>query len=318
MTRFDRPGAMVELRQLNYFVAVAEELHFAHAAERLHIAQPALSMQIKAIEQHLGVRLLDRTKRSVTLTAAGALLLDEARATLRQARHAEEVGRLASRAKLGRIAIGYTSSVPYTGTMSTILRAFRETHPAVELILIELTAPQLYEGLENGALDFALLRCGYAERRPGVQVTPLLREHWDVVLSSSHPLAQRDKIQVTDLAEEPFIAYGAVDGSALISPPVDFCRRAGFVPRVAQTATQITTLVSLAAAGLGVSIVPHSLSQLHIPNAVFRPLAVEDVSLVAFVSRRSEQAPATLALIQEAKHFAARMMPRETQTTADG
>ncbi|MEI9983730.1 MAG: LysR family transcriptional regulator [Aliidongia sp.] len=92
---------MIELRQLNYFVAVAEELHFARAAERLHIAQPALSMQIKALEQQLAVRLLERSKRSVALTAAGALFLDEARLTLRQARHAEEVGRQASRAELG-------------------------------------------------------------------------------------------------------------------------------------------------------------------------------------------------------------------------
>lgn len=304
---------MIELRQLNYFVAVAEELHFARAAERLHIAQPALSVQIKVLEQQLQVRLLDRTKRSVMLTAAGALFLEEARATLRQARHAEEVGRQASRAELGRIAIGYTTSVPFTGTMSPILRAFRATHPFVELILTEQTAPQLYEGLENGALDFGLLRCGYAERRPGVQVTPLLREHWDVVMSNTHPLAQHDTIQVLDLAEEPFIAYAAVEGSALTSPPVEFCRRNGFVPRIAQTATQITTMVSLAAAGLGVSIVPHSLSQLHIADAVFRPLAVEDVSLVAFINRRSEQAPATLALVKEAKHFAARMVPREAE-----
>jgi len=298
---------MIELRQLNYFVAVAEELHFARAAERLHIAQPALSMQIKALEQQLDVRLLDRTKRSVMLTAAGALFLEEARATLRQARHAEEVGRQASRAELGRIVIGYSSSAPFTGALSAILRSFRETHPGVELILSEMTAPQQNEGLENGAIDFGIFRCGYATRRPSVTVTPLLRERYDVVMAGCHRLAMRDCIPVTELAEEPFIAFGAAGSSSLMSPINDICHRAGFAPRVTQTVTQITTIVSLAAAGLGVAVVPHSLSQLHITDAVFRPLAVEDISMLVFACRRNEQAPATLALIQEAKRFGARM-----------
>lgn len=304
---------MIELRQLNYFVAVAEELHFARAAERLHIAQPALSMQIKALEQQLAVRLLERSKRSVALTAAGALFLDEARLTLRQARHAEEVGRQASRAELGRIAVGYSSSVPFTGALSTILRGFRAAHPNVELILSELTAPQQNEGLENGALDFGMFRCGYSARRPGVQITPLQRERYDVVMSNSHPLAAHDCIAVTELAEEPFIAFGAAGSSAMTSPINDICHRAGFAPRIAQTVTQITTIVSLAAAGLGVAIVPHSLSQLHITDAVFRPLAVEDVSMLVFACRRNEQAPATLALIQEARKYGAKMASRMPQ-----
>jgi DNA-binding transcriptional LysR family regulator len=301
---------MIELRQLNSFVAVAEELHFARAAERLHIAQPAVSMQVKALEQQLAVRLLERSRRSVSLTAAGALFLDEARLTLRHARHAEEVGRQASRAERGRIAIGYSSSVPFTGALSTILRGFRAERPAVELSLTELTAPQIMERLENGTLDFGLFRSGYAERRSGVLTTPLLRERYDVVMSSSHRLAARDLVPVPELAEEPFIAYS----SAMMSPMHDICRCAGFTPRIAQTVSQITTIVSLAAAGLGVAIVPHSLSQLHITDAAFRPLAIDDISMLAFACRRNEQAPATLALIQEAKRYAARMAADSKQT----
>ena len=297
---------MIELRQLNYFVAVAEELHFARAAERLHIAQPALSMQIKALELQLDVRLLDRTKRSVMLTAAGALFLEEARATLRQARHAEEVGRQASRAELGRIVVGYSSSAPFTGAMSAILRSFSAAHPGVELVLNEMSAPQQNEGLEDGAIDFGIFRCGYAARRPGVTITPLLRERYDVVMSSCHRLAALDCIPVTELAEEAFIAFGASGSMSMMSPVNDICHRAGFAPRITQTVRQITTIVSLAAAGLGVAIVPHSLSQLHITDAVFRPLAVEDISMLVFACRRNERAPATLALIEEAKLFGAR------------
>jgi DNA-binding transcriptional LysR family regulator len=294
---------MIELRQLNSFVAVAEELHFARAAERLHIAQPAVSMQVKALEQQLDVRLLERSKRSVALTAAGVLFLEQARLTLRQARHAEEVGRQAGRAERGRIAIGYSSSVPFTRTLAAILRAFSASHPGVELTLTALTAPEQSEGLENGTLDFGLFRCGYAAQRPGVLMTPLLRERYDVVMSSSHRLAACDLVPMAELAEESFIAYS----SAMMSPLHDICRCAGFTPRIAQTVSQITTIVSLAAAGLGVAIVPHSLSQLHFTDAAFRSLAIDDISMLAFACRRNEQAPATLALIQEAKRFAAKM-----------
>jgi len=300
---------MIELRQLNYFVAVAEELHFARAAERLHIAQPALSMQIKALERQLDVLLLERSKRSVALTAAGALFLDEARLTLRQAEHTEEVGRQASRAEIGRIAIGYGSSVPFTGVLSAILRGFRAAHPAVELSLTELPADQQSDGIEEGRLDFGLFRCGYAAKRSGLLMVPVLRETYDVAMASTHRLAARNCVDVAELAEEPFIAYGAAGASALMWPVAEICRRAGFEPRVAQNVQQITTIVSLAAAGLGVAVVPHSLSQLHIADAVFRPLAVEDVSMLVFACRRNERAPATLALIQEARRYAAATMP---------
>jgi DNA-binding transcriptional LysR family regulator len=176
-----------------------------------------------------------------------------------------------------------------------------------------MTAPQQNEALENGSIDFGIFRCGYATRPPSVQVTPLLRERYDVAMSSCHRLASYDCIPVTELAEERFIQFGAAGSSALMSPVNDMCHRAGFAPRVSHTVSQITTIVSLAAAGLGIAVVPHSLSQLHITDAVFRPLAVEDISMLVFAHRRNEAAPATLALIQEAKRFGAKMAPRMPQ-----
>lgn len=297
--------AMIELRQLNYFVAVAEELHFGRAAQRLHIAQPALSVQIQGLERQLDVRLLERSKRSVALTAAGELFLEQARLTLHQAQHAEQVGRQASRAELGRIAIGYGTSVPFTGTLSAILRAFRATHSAVELTLTEMSAAAQSVALEDGTLDFGFFRCGYAERRPGLLLAPLLRERYDVVLAASHRLAAQPSIAVEELANEDFIEYSTAAGSALTVPAREICRRAGFEPRVTQTVSQMTTMVSLAAAGLGVAMVPHSVSHMQVEDAAFRPLSVEDSSLLVFAYRRNERAPATLALIQEAKRLAA-------------
>ncbi len=296
---------MIEFRQLSCFVAVAEALHFGRAADRLHMTQPALSMRIKVLEEQLDVRLLERGKRSVSLTAAGALFLEEARLTLRQAEHAEEVGRLASRGDRGRIAIGYSSAVPFSEALSTILRSFRTTHPAVELTLNEFTAPQLAARLSDGGLDFGFFLNGYTARNPGLHVVPLAREGFDVVMARTHRLAAHDRIAITDLAEEHFISYDAPDGSAMMSPAKEICRRAGFEPLISQTVLQITTIVSLAAAGLGVAIVPHSLCQLRITDAVFRPLDVEDSSMLVFACRRNERAPATVALIQEAKRFVA-------------
>ena len=296
---------MIEFRQLNYFVAVAEALHFGRAAERLHIAQPALSMQIKALEQTVGVRLLERSKRSVSLTAAGALFLTEARLTLDQAKHAEDVGRQAGRAALGRIEVGYGSSVPFTGVLPALIRRFGVRHADVELILSERCPADQSEALETGTLDFGVFHNGYAEERPGLRMAPLLRERYDVVLPSTHPLAARGFIQIGDLADEPFITCGQPCNAERPPPDIDLCRRNGFTPRVQQNVSNFTALVSLVGAGLGIGVVPHSLSQLSTVDTAFRPLAVEDVSVLVCAYRRNERAPATLALIQAARRYAA-------------
>ena len=296
---------MIELRQLHYFAAVAEVLSFSRAAERVHIAQPALSMQIKALEQRLGVRLFDRGKRFVSLTSAGALILKEARLTLDQARRTEEVGKRAGRAAVGRVELGYCSSAPFTGSLPAILRQYSASHPGVELVLTECSPLEQSEALERGALDFGVFRLGYAEERPGLVSAPLLRESYDVVMPSAHRLAGRDNIGMAELKTEHFIVCDMPGGAPIPSPLMDLCCRHGFRPLILQNASQLTTIVSLAAAGLGIGIVPHSLSRLCIENAVFRPLAVEEVSVLVFAHRRAERAPATVALIQEARRYAA-------------
>ena len=296
---------MIELRQLNSFVAVAETLHFGRAAERLHISQPALSFQVMALEQTVGVRLLARSKRSVSLTAAGALFLAEARLTLDRARHAEDVGRQAGRAARGRIEIGYGSSVPFTGVLSALIRSFGARHAGVELILHERCSTEQSEALERGDLDLGLFHSGYAEERRGLQMAPLLGERYDVVLPSAHPLAARDIIGIVDLADEPFITCGQPYTMGRPSPDIDLCRRNGFTPRIRQSVSHFRALVTLVTAGLGIGIVPHSLSQLSTVDTVFRPLAVEDVSVLVCAYRRNERAPATLALIQAARRYAA-------------
>ncbi|HVJ54613.1 MAG TPA: LysR substrate-binding domain-containing protein [Aliidongia sp.] len=299
---------MIELRQLRYFVAVAEDLHFSRAAERLHIAQPALSMQILALERQLGARLLDRTKRSVSLTAAGALFLAEAQLTLRQAEHTELVGRQAGRGELGRIEVGYTGSVPFSGVMSGTIRRFRQAHPSVDLVLTELSSPDQYTGLTDGWLDVGFIRTDYGHRPANINLISMMKEPYIVVLNQAHELAAHQAIPIAALATEPFIIYSPSGGSSMFSPVNEICEQAGFEPRMAQIVPQVATIVNLAAAGLGVALVPRSLSHLHIDGVAYRPLAdVETLSELAFAHRRGEHAPAVMAFIHEARACAAEM-----------
>ena len=294
-----------KLSQLRSFVAVAQEQHFARAAERLHIAQPAVSSQIRALEDGLGVRLLNRDARAVTLTSAGMLFLEEAKLTLRQAQRAEMVAFQASRGQCGRIVIGYDSSVPFSGTLPGFLRPFIAAHPGVEVVLTELDPQQQAEGLKNGTIDFGIYPSGYVQRQPGIRTSPLLQEGYDVVLADSHPLASRESIAVAELADEAFIAIGLSDDSAPRWPVSAICGRAGFVPHVLQRVWQIATAVSLAASGAGIAIVPHSSRQLQMAGAIFRPLESDEYSTLEFAYRHSERAPVILSLVDEARRYAA-------------
>src|SRR5690242_5616798 len=148
----------MELRHLRYFVAVAEELHFAHAAERLHISPPSLTQQIQSLERELGARLFVRTKRDVKLTDAGARFLDEARATLQQAERAELVARRAGRGEVGRVEISFVSSAACTGLLTVALPSYRQSFPLVELAIRKLESPRQLEQLTEGRLDVGFLR----------------------------------------------------------------------------------------------------------------------------------------------------------------
>jgi DNA-binding transcriptional LysR family regulator len=292
----------LELRQLRYFVALAEELHFGRAAERLHIVQPALSMQIGGLERQLGVRLFDRTKRKVDLTDAGALFLNEVRLTLQQAERAEMVARQAGRGERGRIAVGYGGSVVFSSAMSALLFAFRQAYPEVELQLSEMPTAEQLAALVEGKLDIGFVRPPFAGPATGLSVLTLAREKLVVALHPDNPLAALERIPVRALADEPFISYSTAAGTGLLSHLVAVCRRGGFEPRIAQTVPQIATVVSLVAAGLGVSLVPDSLRQMPAAAVAYRDLAdVEEWSELSLAYRRNERSASVRALIRQAQ-----------------
>ena len=261
----------MELRHLRYFVAVAEELHFSRAAERLHIAQPPLSQQIKQLEDELGVRLLERTQRHVTLTDAGRLVLEEARRTLAQAERVISAAHRAAEGSIGFLRVGFSSSAPYT-TLPAILRSFRAQFPEVTLNLFERSTEEQVELLAAGAIDVAFMRRPVENAPESLAVKTILRERLVLALPHDHRLRNQRSVDVRSLRSEPFILFPRHAAPGLYDQIDSICRRAGFKPQVAQEAVQMQTIVSLVSAGLGVAIVPASISNLHRERVIYRPL----------------------------------------------
>lgn len=262
----------MDLRRLRYFVAVAEDLHFGRAAARLHLAQPSLSQQIQALEEEVGAALLNRNRRRVELTAAGRLLLPEARAVLAQAERALLVARRAGRGEVGRLEIGFTGSAPFNPLLPQTVRRFRERWPDVHLSLNEMPTTAQFEALTAGRLDVGFLRPGQPMEMVGIAQRLLLREPLLAVLAADHPLAAAETVGLADLAGQPFILHPRAIGTGLFDKVMTLCAAAGFTPRIAVEAHQMSTVVTLAAVGMGVSIVPEALRRLAAPGAAFRPI----------------------------------------------
>lgn len=279
----------MELRHLRYFVQVAEDLHFARAAMHLGISQPPLSQQIRALEEELGVRLLDRTSRSVALTPAGKLFLGEARATLAQADHAVSVARRAARGEVGELAIGFNASAPFIPRVAKAIHDFRQAFPEVRLTLSETGGPAQAQAVADRTLDLAFLR---RSRRPELPETIaaalLLSERLVVAMRPDHPLAAREGLWVRDLAGEPMLFYDQSRSGGFTGEFMALLGGAGIVPVVAQTVFEISTLFGLAAAGLGITVLAESLCALQSATLVYRPLLDAGATTGMWVLHRTD------------------------------
>lgn len=265
---------IMELRHLRYFVGVAEELHFARAAARLGISQPPLSQQIAALEQELGVRLFDRTSRSVVLTSAGTAFLEGARATLAEAERAVQVAHRAARGELGELNLGFNASAPFVPMIAKAIHDYRLAFPDVKLVLTELAGRVQPTALVDHALDICFVR---SARRPdmdaSIQVTPILTERLFVAMHPDHPMAGRESLTLRDLAGVPLLLYSREDGATFTEELFAMLRGAGVEPVVAHTVREVSTLFGLAAAGIGVTVVAESLCALQSAKLIYRPLS---------------------------------------------
>jgi DNA-binding transcriptional LysR family regulator len=259
----------VELRHLRYFLAVAEERHFGRAAKRLHIAQPPLSRQIQALEAEIGFPLFDRSRRRVELTAAGTALGIHVRRVFEALERGVHDAQRAAAGQTGRIAVGYPSSVAASG-LPELLGAFRMRSPGVEVVLRELPPQDQIEALKDGTIDVGFIRAPLddddelASKR--VRCEPLM-----IALPEGHALAKRPRLALELLAREPFICFPRHRGPAFFDLLMRLCHEAGFIPRIVQEAPQLD-IVSLVAAGFGVSILPDSVRAAGRPGVVFLPI----------------------------------------------
>jgi DNA-binding transcriptional LysR family regulator len=274
---------MLDLRRLRYFVTVADELHFGRAALRLRIAQPPLTRHIAALESELGIRLFERSTRAVQLTREGALFLERARAVIEAASEAEAAARKLAQGMIGRIVIGYASSIPMSDAFSNLVRDAGDAMPEIELVFREVPTTHQRQQIADGTLDFgfgwamAPERGGLADSVDSadepIRSRVVSREPLVAAVPAHGAHARQDALAFETLADETFVTFVPEYGSALNAALDTLAARAGFTPRGGPTASQITTLVSLVAAGRGIAIVPSFTAALQRPGVAYVPLA---------------------------------------------
>ena len=260
---------MIDLRQLRYFTAVAEELHFGRAAERLGMAQPPLTQQIQKLERELGYALFARNSRRTQLTEAGRVLLESARRLLSSFDEALEQTRRAGRGETGQIKVGTPPSVMLT-RLPAAIRKYRQRFPDIRFTLREASTSAILRELESGALDLGFLR--EVEPGGGLASEIVMREAFHAVLPASHPLAGKPRLALRNLAGEPFVLFPRQLGEAFYDRVIGLCSEAGFAPRVVQEATQWQSVVTFVETGMGVSIAPAGVTRFRWKGVVYRPL----------------------------------------------
>jgi LysR family transcriptional regulator, benzoate and cis,cis-muconate-responsive activator of ben and cat genes len=283
----------VDLRHLRYFQAVAEELSFSKAARKLHIAQPALSRAVKELEEALGVELLARTRQSVALTQAGAVLLADTALLLQ--RHAETMLRVQRTAagEEGELRLGYIGP-PTRPFLGRIVKEFRKRFPRVSVVLEERTPERVWEMVAKGRLAVGLTRPVLPHHAQGLRTEVLRREPLYAALPSGHALAKNKVVSWKQLANQPLIILSRREGISLHDAVLAACHRAGFAPSLAHNPSLISTVLTYVEAGAGIGIVSDSICSLGegLP-LTFRPLSpAETVELVMVWPEKNDTPPA--------------------------
>ena len=261
----------MELRQLKYFLAVAEELHFTRAAVKLRVAQPALSHQIRQLESEIGVVLFERTNRRVRLTPAGIAFQIRARVVIEQAGRAASDAVRAGSGLAGSISIGFVSSAAF-GVLPGILRRFRQSSPGAEVELRELEPSEQLMAIREDRLDLGMMHALLKD--PDLETCPLSRDKLIVALPQGHPEAARRSVHLRKLAAETFIMPPRHAAAGFHEVVMAACHKAGFSPAKVQATRLLLTAVSLVGGRLGVALVPESFRDtLSIRGVVYRPLS---------------------------------------------
>jgi DNA-binding transcriptional LysR family regulator len=246
----------MELRHIRSFLSIAETLHFGRTAELIHLSQPALSLQIKALEEEVGVRLFERNRRKTTLTAAGLAFRDDAAAALSQLEQAVRSARLAANGKLGLLRIGFISTVG-SEIVPNIVRQFRESNPEIAFSLRAIPTADQVQMLETGSLDIGFFRLPIGVLS-ALEVVTVHRERFVLVVPASHKLAKRKRVRLSEVSGQNFVLYERSYAPGFHDLIFGMLRDAGIVPNISQTAAELSMLISLVDAHMGVAILPLS------------------------------------------------------------
>jgi DNA-binding transcriptional LysR family regulator len=277
----------MKLRQLQFFIAVAEELSFSRAAIRLHVAQPSLSTQIKALEEEVGARLFERDKRHVSVTPAGKRFQERVATILSLANAAKMEARFTEAGELGTIDLGYTALSMFSTALPHAIREFQQQHPNVLMTLRELTSLEQMHGLGEHTLDVGVLRKLEVRAPAGIRITEWYRTPLVVAISADHPSARRNSLSLIDLKGEPFIMYPREAGTGIYWQVLDLCARAGFRPRVASEVLESSTIIGLVAAGAGIAIVPADMGCIRFAGVDYKKIADADAYSILHLAQRA-------------------------------
>lgn len=278
----------MDLKELRYFDAVAETCHFGQAAERLHLAQPALSQAVRRLEAELGVVLLARTTRQVSLTPAGEFFHREVRRILSELESSVRSTRSIADGTRGLLRVGFTGASAFT-QLARLSRVVRAAHPEVALeIQADLLTPAQVERLLDGRLDLGVLRGPVAE--PNISSRTLMNEPLVLALPADHRLVPEPSLEVEDVSADAFVAYA--DARSVVNQAVlSSCHRAGFSPEIVHRAPGTAALLALVAASLGVALVPESVRSMQLDGVVFRDVAGASTIDLSLAWRADEPSP---------------------------
>lgn len=246
----------MELRQLESFLAVADELHFGRAAERVHLSQPALSQQIKRLERELEVELFARTQRSVALTAAGEAVREPAGRIIADADGLRALARRAADGQVGTLGLGYVGSALFS-VVPPLMQALATDAPGIEVTMIERKTEEQLDAIRRGDLDVGVIK--QPQQAPaGFEVVPVFAETIGVALPDRHRFAGKEEIELRDLADDPFVIFPREAEPDTFDTLMSACAEAGFTARIAQTGTSLQTVLGLVASGIGCAFVVES------------------------------------------------------------
>ena len=290
----------IDLKQLKYFLAVAEEKSFSRAAERLHISQPPLSQQIMKLENELGVKLFARTTRTFELTVAGKALMSEAAELLGKMRMTIDTIRQIDRGEVGRLRVGIVGSAMW-GPIPSLLEEFQTKFPRVTWTLHELGPTLQYDALRAKQIDVGFWREPRLDeddlKTDNLRQELCFREDVCVAINEHHPLAKEEAIELTDIADEPMLTL-ALDKSSFPRYLIQCCVKAGFQPTIFQEASEPQTLLAMVGAGLGVALLPETTSRIGWPGVVFLPIRSNPPSANLYITyTTTDDAPVVRAFL---------------------